>query len=159
MKYDLLSTVIHTPQEADTALDLYEGSMNSSIYKTYGYYGRPDFLVLGKRLGLVEQRAITILDNFSHKQQQVIALVEKSQLSPNSRNKYANNLEDKLKRITIIEHHSRRISTCIFRYLLEKQRQQMQFDTILILKKNLSSSKAKIAVILIGKGSYFSFCF
>lgn len=101
--YDLLSTVIHTPQEADTALDLYEGSMNSPFYITYGYYGRPDFLELGKRLGLLEQRAVKILDNFIHKEQQVMTFIEKSQLSPNSKDKYANNLNDKLKRITIIE--------------------------------------------------------
>lgn len=99
--YDLMSTVIHTPHESDTALDLYEGSLHSAFYETYGFYGRPDFLELGKRLGILEKRAIKILNDFIIKEQLIIGLIEKSRLSSDSKAKYADNLKEKLKRIKI----------------------------------------------------------
>src|SRR5690606_6871413 len=53
--YDLMSTVIHTPQESDTALGLYDGDINSEYYSTYGHYGRDNFIALSRRLGIVEK--------------------------------------------------------------------------------------------------------
>ncbi len=51
--YDLMCTVLHTPNENDTALDLYNGDMNSPFYAKYGYYGRPNFEELADRMGMV----------------------------------------------------------------------------------------------------------
>jgi len=97
--YDLMSTVIHTPYESDTALDLYEDSIRSPFYETFGYYGRPDFLELARRLGMLEKRAARILDEFIHKEQQVIAFVDRSRLSPDSKAKYIEHLQDKVRRL------------------------------------------------------------
>src|SRR5690606_30544633 len=55
--YDLMSTAIHTPLESDTALDLYEGDIQSGYYTTHGHYGRGNFIELSKRLGIIEKRA------------------------------------------------------------------------------------------------------
>ena len=46
--YDLLSTIIHSPGESDTALQLYEGDHDSNFYSTYGFYGRGNFMELAK---------------------------------------------------------------------------------------------------------------
>lgn len=97
--YDLLSTIIHTPGESDTALDLYDHSMNAPFYSTYGYYGRPDFLEFAKRLGLVEKRAIAILDEGNRKENEVLAFVDKSLLSPESKLKYGLHFKDKSNRL------------------------------------------------------------
>ncbi len=97
--YDLMSTVLHTPQESDTALDLYEGSMHSPFYEAYGYYGSADFLELGKRLGVLKKRVARILDDFMLREQQVIDLVGRSQLSPGSKTIYVDNLKERLKRL------------------------------------------------------------
>src|SRR5882757_6225260 len=41
--YDLMCTVLHTPNETDTALSLFEGDINTPFYETYGYFGRSHF--------------------------------------------------------------------------------------------------------------------
>ena len=97
--YDLMSTVLHTPHESDTALSLYVNDLNSAYYSTYGCYGRPDFLELAKRLGIVEIRAIRIIDDFLHKRNQMEAFVNKSFLSGGSKMKYLHYVNDKLRRM------------------------------------------------------------
>lgn len=97
--YDLISTVIHTPQEADTALDLYVGDIDSPYYSTYGHYGRENFMELAKRLGIVSKRAERIIDNFPATLKDIEALVERSFLSEEVKQIYMRNVLDKLKRI------------------------------------------------------------
>ena len=97
--YDLMSTVIHTPQESDTALDLYKGDIESPFFSTYGYYGRPNFMELAKRLEIVEKRAEKILDGFISKKQQMEAMVGNSFLSEKVRGIYISNIEDKIGRL------------------------------------------------------------
>lgn len=97
--YDLLSTIIHTPHESDTALDLYPDDINSNIYSVNGYYGRENFLELAKRLGIVEKRAIRILDQFSSGSEIAIHIIQNSFLSPAAKKIYLSSLSDKLKRI------------------------------------------------------------
>lgn len=62
--YDLLSTVIHSPGESDSALQLYEGDYGSPFYSVYGYYGRDNFLALARRLSILPKRAERILQQF-----------------------------------------------------------------------------------------------
>ncbi len=97
--YDLISTVIHTPHEADTALDLYPGDIDSDYYQTYGHYGRPDFMELSRRLGIMEKRAERILDFFCTNENNVFALIEKSFLSEPVKKLYCVNFIDKIARI------------------------------------------------------------
>ena len=99
--YDLMSTVIHTPQEADTALDLYEGDTDSGFYSAFGYYGRPDFMELAKRLGIVAKRAERIIDQFSSKHALIKTFVENSYLSPAVKATYLLNVENKIKRFLL----------------------------------------------------------
>lgn len=97
--YDLLCSVLHTPQESDAALDLYEQDVNSDFYSEYGYYGRPNFMELAKRIGVVEKRATRIMDAFIVKQKNVIDFVGKSFLSDDMKTRYAAYFNDKVKRI------------------------------------------------------------
>lgn len=99
--YDLLSTVIHNPLEADTALDLYAGDIDSDYYSAYGSYGRPNFMALAKKLGLAEKRAERIIDAFAEKQNEIYNLIEQSFLPDNIRKLYACNVKDKIGRLTL----------------------------------------------------------
>jgi serine/threonine-protein kinase HipA len=97
--YDLLSSVIHSPQESDTALNLYEGDYQSEFYEAYGHYGRSDFLEFARRLGIIEIRAKRILDDFLNKKDQMICMVQNSFLLEEVKTIYINNLEGKIKRL------------------------------------------------------------
>jgi len=97
--YDLISTVIHTPNESDTALDLYEGDMDSDYYSKYGHYGRDNFMELARRLGMVEKRAERIIDDFGKKENEIYAFVESSFLSQAVKEIYITRVADKLRRI------------------------------------------------------------
>lgn len=80
--YDLLSTVINTPHESDTALYIYPDDIQSNFYSVNGCYGRENFMELAMRLGIVEKRALKILDQFPTRSEQVIHLIQNSFLSP-----------------------------------------------------------------------------
>ena len=97
--YDLMSTVIHTPHESDTALNLYDGDLNSPFYAKYGYYGRENFMEFANILGIIEQRAERIMNSFLLKKKEMENFVEQSFLSENVKQLYLSNLTDKLKRI------------------------------------------------------------
>jgi serine/threonine-protein kinase HipA len=97
--YDLLSTVIHSPGESDTALQLYQGDYDSAFYSKYGYYGRPNFLELAKRLSILPKRAERILAQFIIKQPIVVEMINNSFLSHNVKANYLKNFSEKLVRI------------------------------------------------------------
>ncbi|NII27435.1 HipA domain-containing protein [Pseudoflavitalea sp. X16] len=97
--YDLMSTVIHTPNESDTALGLYEGDMDAPFYATYGCYGRSSFMELANRFGIVEARALRIIDQFPAKEESMKTLINASFLSEEVKKLYINNVKEKLKRI------------------------------------------------------------
>lgn len=99
--YDLLSTIIHSPSESDTALQLYEGDYESPFYATYGYYGRDNFLELAQRLSILPKRAERILQTFLIKESLVIQMVNESFLANDLKGIYLKHFEDKISRICI----------------------------------------------------------
>lgn len=96
--YDLMCTVLHTPNESDTALDLYKGDTGSDFYQQCGYFGRPDFEELANRFGLLPARSSGIIDALLAKRDKVIAMIEHSFLEEAAKGKYVNQYKDKLKR-------------------------------------------------------------
>jgi serine/threonine-protein kinase HipA len=100
--YDLMSTVIHTPHESDTALSLYEEDLDSKFYQHYGFYGKPNFIEFANRLGILEKRAERILLEFIHKNNNVVELIQQSFLSDATKQKYIGNYMDKIKRFTVV---------------------------------------------------------
>ena len=79
--YDLMCTVLHTPNETDTALSLFEGDINTPFYETYGYFGRPHFEELAGRLGLLRGRAATIIGILVSGDKRVEEMVQQSFLA------------------------------------------------------------------------------
>ena len=97
--YDLMSTIIHTPGERDTALDLYDKDHESEYYSTYGYYGRADFIEFAKRLGIVEVRYIRIINEFIENKEFIVKDLEYSLLSQRAKELLKFNLINRLGRI------------------------------------------------------------
>lgn len=97
--YDLLCTVLHTPHESDTALDLYEDDINHEFYGRYGYYSRQHFEELAQRIGILTQRAHTIIEGFLNQTAAVEGLVAASCLGTEAKDKYLQYYLDKVRRI------------------------------------------------------------
>jgi serine/threonine-protein kinase HipA len=96
--YDLMCTVLHTPNESDTALDLYKGDIDSEFYQQYGYFGRPNFETLAGRLGLMPSRAKGIIDSLLARQEEVFFMIQNSFLENSAKEKYVRYYKDKIKR-------------------------------------------------------------
>lgn len=96
--YDLMCTVLHTEGESDTALDLYKGDINDPFYETHGFFGRVHFEELAKRIGILPNRASTILDRLLSNSNQVKEMIDESFLGDVAKNKYKSYYEDKLRR-------------------------------------------------------------
>jgi serine/threonine-protein kinase HipA len=100
--YDLMSSVLHSPDESDTALSLYDGDIDSKFYQHYGFYGKPDFIEFAKRLGIVEKRAEKILFEFIDKKNDaVFRLINQSFLPDDVKQKFVNNYSEKVRRLLI----------------------------------------------------------
>lgn len=98
--YDLMSTVLHTPNESDIALDLYEGDMESKFYAKYGHFGRPDFEELAERIGLIPKRTQYIVDTILSQQNEILAMIYSSFLSDEAKEKFIHHYKDKVKRFS-----------------------------------------------------------
>ena len=97
--YDLMSTIIHTPNERDTALELFDNDFDSAYYATYGHYGRIEFIEFAKRLGIVEIRYLRIIESFIKKEPQIVALIQNALLSNAAKQFLLQNLQSRLKRL------------------------------------------------------------
>lgn len=97
--YDLMSTIIHTPNESDAALELFDKDFDSAYYDTYGYYGRMEFVEFAKRLGIVEIRYLRIIESFIKKEPQVVSLIQNALLSNAAKQFLLQNLQSRLKRL------------------------------------------------------------
>lgn len=96
--YDLLCTSMHLPNEARTALDLFD-SFESGFFKKNGFYGRPDFLELARRFNLPETRAKTILNAFVVNHDLVCRMVNRSFLGSDAKQEYLKRFYDRLRAI------------------------------------------------------------
>ena len=98
--YDLMSTIIHTPGERDTALDLYDKDHESAYYATYGHYGRTEFIEFAKRLGIVEVRYMRIINEFLENDKEVNDFIQNSFLSNNALESFSINYKSRIKRLS-----------------------------------------------------------
>jgi serine/threonine-protein kinase HipA len=97
--YDLLSTIIHTPRESDTALQLFEKDYEYDYYAAYGHYGRNEFASLAQQLGVVEVRYLRMIEAFIEKKDAVVKYIENSFLSPGVKQKYHDNFMERIGRL------------------------------------------------------------
>lgn len=93
--YDLMCTVLHTPNEEDTALDLYEGDINNKFYQQYGYYGRPNFEELAAKIGVAPKRTQGIMENLLGKGDEVFTMITNSFLEAVAKEKYIQYYKDR----------------------------------------------------------------
>jgi len=98
--YDLMSTIIHTPGERDTALDLYDKDLESTYYATYGHYGKTEFMEFAKRLGIVEVRYKRIINEFIENETEVNVFIQNSSLSNKALDSFITNFKSKIKRLS-----------------------------------------------------------
>ncbi len=96
--YDLMCTVLHTPQEGDTALDLYDGDMDDEFYAKNGCYGRSNFTTLAERIGLPAKRTDLVFKTLLSNEPKVVAMIDRSFLTQKAKDIYAKNFLDKIKR-------------------------------------------------------------
>lgn len=97
--YDLMCTVLHTPMESDTALDLYAGDINSEFYRTYGYLGQSNFKEFAHKIGLMPKRVSRIITDLLSAGEAVNKMVERSFLRDEIKVKYMSAYNDKLQRM------------------------------------------------------------
>lgn len=98
--YDLMSTIIHTPGERDTALDLYDKDHESVYYSTYGHYGRTEFIEFAKRLGIVEVRYMRIINEFIENETVVNFFIQNSSLSNKALDSFITNFKSRIRRLS-----------------------------------------------------------
>jgi serine/threonine-protein kinase HipA len=101
--YDLMSTVLHTPHETDTALNLYEGDLDSEYYNKYGCYGQPNFRELANRIGLIPMRSNRIISYLLMSRDRVEGMIRNSFLEEEVKGKYLAAYRDKLHRMGLTE--------------------------------------------------------
>lgn len=97
--YDLMSTIIHTPGERDTALDLFEKDHESEYYATYGHYGRTEFVEFAKRLGIIEVRYMRIINEFIEKEKELNVFIQNTSLSNKALDSFIANFKSRIKRL------------------------------------------------------------
>jgi serine/threonine-protein kinase HipA len=99
--YDLMCTVLHTPNESDTALELYPGDMESAFFSAHDFYGKPDFEILAARIGLLPKRVKAIMDILLDHRNEVASMVQNSFLSDGAKQKYLAAYQDKVRRFEL----------------------------------------------------------
>jgi serine/threonine-protein kinase HipA len=101
--YDLMSTIIHTPNESDTALELFDKDSDLAYYATYGHYGRIEFIEFAKLLGIVEVRYMRIINEFIENETEVNVFIQNSSLSNKALDSLISNLKSRIKRFSEIQ--------------------------------------------------------
>jgi len=94
--YDALSTSVHYPDEARTALDLFN-DFETESFKINGFHTKEDFLELSKRAGLKEHRINKFIEMFFERKKEIVSFIEKSFMSKEAKEAYREQFEDRLK--------------------------------------------------------------
>ncbi|TAE00171.1 MAG: type II toxin-antitoxin system HipA family toxin [Bacteroidetes bacterium] len=89
--YDLLSTLLHLPDDRYLACYLYKNDSKKTKFDAISY---KKLMTFGKKIGLTSDQISQILDFFSGQKSKVIELIENSFLSENAKNKYKNLIQD-----------------------------------------------------------------
>ena len=97
--YDLLCTKIHTPQEADMALHFFKDGTFSAAFQAIGYYTSADFLLLGQKLEIKDERTLRIIQEFKDEKKEVHDLIDKSFLNNTTKGLYHQYYSEKVLRL------------------------------------------------------------
>ncbi|SFE97984.1 serine/threonine-protein kinase HipA [Chitinophaga sp. CF118] len=94
--YDLMCTELHTPDERETAIDLYEGDDDNEFYARERRYGQVSFRELAKRLGIQSTRVHRIINNLLTARDKVESMINSSMLNEKSKANYLKYYHGKL---------------------------------------------------------------
>lgn len=97
--YDLLCTSIHFPNEARTALKMFD-TFETESFRQNAFYKGPDFLKLAEIYGIKPDRADKILQRFPGGQSSAAEIVERSFLSHDAQDCVLGRLQDRLRALT-----------------------------------------------------------
>jgi len=92
--YDVLCTKIHS-EDTDFALDFFSNDYETESFKENGFISFIDFLELGKRLGLPQERVNRIILEFASYKDQCIEFIGNSDLSEAAKTLYRKNVTDR----------------------------------------------------------------
>ena len=101
--YDLLCTRIHSPNESDMALSLFDEF--SKAYEAYGFYTYEDFNLFGQELGIKASRVEKIIGEFAEEKRLVEGLIRQSYLKEEVKETYLRLYLDKLTRLRLRMNH------------------------------------------------------
>lgn len=97
--YDLMSTVLRTPNESDTALDLYENDTDNEFYSVFGCYGQENFRILADKIGINAKRTERILTRLLSSNDHVLAMIGSSLLDERVKKKYQDAYLERIRRM------------------------------------------------------------
>jgi serine/threonine-protein kinase HipA len=101
--YDLINTSIHIPSDSFFALDdgLFCDGHETESFKHLGFYAYDDFFEFGRRIGLIENRTVKLLNKYRTKNPKAMEMIKRSFLSPQARVLYESHLLDRQKMLNI----------------------------------------------------------
>lgn len=94
--YDLLCTSLHFPDEARTALDMFD-NFETESFRQNAFYRRPDFLKLAELYGMDISRAEQVLQRFAEHSDAVVAMVGRSFLTDEAKTDYLHRYDDRIR--------------------------------------------------------------
>lgn len=83
--YDLLNTSLHVQELGRTALELFVDDFETEFFKVNGFYGKPDFMELARRIGIKEIRAQRFIAETCSHLREMDAMINLSYLSEPSK--------------------------------------------------------------------------
>jgi serine/threonine-protein kinase HipA len=97
--YDVICTSLHFPEEARTALDLFD-TFETDSFRQNAFYKRPDFLKLAECYGMNMARTERYLRQFVASETAVVGLIERSFLSEMAKVNFRDRFRDRLQAVT-----------------------------------------------------------
>ena len=95
--YDLQNTSLHVQELGRTALELFVDDFETEFFKVNGFYGKPDFMELARRIGIKEIRAERFIAETCSHLKEMDAMIDRSYLSEQSKVLFKAQVEDQAK--------------------------------------------------------------
>lgn len=95
--YDLLNTSLHVQELGRTALELFVDDFETEFFKANGFYGKPDFMELARRIGIKEIRAQRFIAEICSHLNEMDAMIDRSYLSEPSKVRFKELVKDRAK--------------------------------------------------------------
>lgn len=99
--YDLLNTSLHVQELGRTALELFVDDFETEFFKANGFYGKPDFMELARRVGIKEIRAKRFIAETCSHLREMNAMIDRSYLSEQSKALFKAQVKNRAKALGI----------------------------------------------------------